>query len=236
METVTLAVRKREKKGSAFSRNMRRAGKVPAVVYGHGSEPLSLEIDQKELFHVLHTKAGENVVVDLKLEGAALKESTCQVKDIQHHPVTDEIQHVDFTIISLTEKIEVEVNFHAIHADECIGVKEGGVLDIVHHEIPIECLPTEIPERIDFDVKELKIGDSVHVKDLNIPSNIKCLLELEEVVVAIHAPRVEEEPVADEVAEGPEVIEKGKKKEEGEGDAKEAAEKPAAAEKKAEKK
>lgn len=215
MDTVSIEAKKRTKTGSRPSRVSRREGLVPAILYGHGMEPVSMEVDRGALAQALHTKAGENVVIDLKLEGQELKESTCRIRDIQHHPVTDEIQHVDFTVISLLEKIEVDIPVHILHADEAVGVKDGGVLDIVHHELPVECLPTQIPENIEFSVKALKINDAIHLKDLTLPEGVTCLLEDEdEVIVAIHPPRVEEEEEAtDEEATEPEVIEKGKKDE-----------------------
>jgi len=126
--------------------------------------------------------------------------------------VTDEIYHVDFAAVSLTEKIRVKVPLTIKDAQEAIGVKEGGVLDVVHHEIEVECLPTEIPERIEVSVKQLKIGDSIHLKELGIPRSVAPLLEAGEVVIALHPPeKVEEVAPPAEVAAEPEIIEKGKK-------------------------
>lgn len=218
MEMVTLAAKTKEVTGSKAARNIRRAGDVPGIVYGHGMKPVALQVSARELLHVLHTKAGENVVVDLKLEGAKLKESTCVIKEIQHHPVTDAINHVDFTVISMNEKITVEVPVVAINAEESMGVKKGGVLDLVHHEIEVECLPTAIPEKIEVDVKDLDINDIVHVKELKMPEGVTSTLEDDDVVIAIHPPKVEDEAAEGAEGEGadqPEVIEKGKKTEEG---------------------
>lgn len=220
METIDLAAKVREKSGKRYARNLRRAGSVPAVIYGHGMEPLSLEINARELFHVLHSKAGENVVVNLQAEGANLKESTCLIKDIQHDPVSDEIQHVDFTVISMNEEIEASIPVSVKHADDSPGVKSGGVLDIVHHEIDIICLPTNLPDAIVVDVKELQIGDVLHFKNIVLPEGVKFNPDIdpEDTLIAVHPPRIEE--VAEEAEGGedaqPEVIEKGKKPEEGE--------------------
>lgn len=217
MQIVNLTVQKRDVKGSKKSRAMRTAGKVPAIVYGHGMEPLSLEVSRKNLYSTLHTKSGANVIVNLQLEGTDLKETTCQIKDVQHNPVTDEIDHVDFIVISMTEKIEAEVPLEVLNSEEAPGVKEGGVLDIVHHEIKIECLPTQIPEAIIIDAKDMKINDLVHVSELQLPEGVTCLLEADEVVIAIHAVKEEKaEEGAEEGASEPEVIEKGKKPAEGE--------------------
>ena len=226
METVKLAVNTRNTLGSRLARVIRRAGKVPAILYGHGMTPVSLEVEKRALHQALHTKAGGNVIISLQVEGANLKESTCLIKAIQHNPVTDEIQHVDFTIISLTEKIEVKVPVFVKYAEDAPGVKEGGTLDIVHHEIEIECLPTQIPGKIEVSVKDMKIGDAIHVSDLSLPQGVVCKLAADEVVISLHAPKKEVTPTEEEGAAQPEVIEKGKKVEEEAVEAKPAA-KPA---------
>ncbi len=230
MQIINLNVNKRDLKGSKKSRALRRAGKIPAVVYGHGMEPLSLEVLKKNLLSTLHTKSGINVIINLQLEGTKMKESTCLVKDIQHNPVTDEIDHVDFTVISMTEKIQVDVRLEVINTEEAPGIKEGGVLDVVHHTIKVECLPTQIPEAIVVDAKGMKINDLVHASQLNLPEGVTCLLAADEVVVAVHAIKEEKAAeVTDETAATePEVIEKGKKPAEGEEAAPEAGKKPEA--------
>lgn len=230
MARVELAVKVREKIGTQATKKVRNLGFVPANLYGHGMKPLSLQVDEKALYASLHTKAGENVVLSLKVEGVQLKESTCLIKEIQHNPVTDKIAHVDFTVISLTEKIDVKVPLVILNQVDAPGIKEGGILDVVHHEIEVECLPTDIPEKIEIDVKAMKIGDAVHASDLKMPKGVACKLDADDVVVALHPPA--KEPVAGEEAVGttePEVIEKGKKLEAADG-----TEAPAAA-KKAEK-
>lgn len=216
MARVNLAASVREKIGKQGSKQVRRDGFIPATVYGHGIKPLSLKVAQKELWAALHTKAGENVVLNLQVEGVSLKESTCLIKEIQNNPITDKISHVDFTIISMTEKIAVKVPLVTIHVDEAAGVKEGGVLDIVHHEIEVECLPTAIPEKIEVDVKAMAIGDAIHASELKMPEGVTCKFEADEVIVSLHPP-MKEEAASEEVSPTePEVIEKGKKPVEGE--------------------
>ena len=233
METVELLVKAREAKGKSAAKTIRRRGSVPGIVYGHGMKPVSLEVEARRLYQALHTKAGENALITLKVDGAKLKESTCLIKEIQHNPITDEIAHVDFTVISLTEKIEVKVPLVLKNSADALGVKEGGVLDQVHHEIEVECLPTQIPEKFELDVKGMNIGDAFHIKDLAIPKDVTCKLGPEEVIAALHPPAKEEAAPTEEAATQPEVIEKGKKEEvvEGEGAAAPAAgaAKPAAA-------
>lgn len=237
MQIINLAVNERSIRGSKKARALRRAGKIPAILYGHGMQPLSLEVPRKSLLSTLHTKSGSNVIVNLQLDGVKLKESTCLIRDLQHNPVTDEIDHVDFTVISMTEKIQVNVPLSTVNGEESPGLKEGGILDVVHHEVRVECLPTQIPENIVVDIKGLKINDAIHARELKLPEGVTCLLDAEEVVVAVHA--VKEEKVAVEGEESvttePEVIEKGKKPVEGEeGAPVEGAKKPAAEAKKPE--
>lgn len=213
MKTIELKAELRDTVGKKATKGVRRAGKIPAVLYGRALQATPLAVSQKEFYRVTHTKAGGNVLIGLKIEDAkSKKETICLVKEVQRNPVTDEVYHVDFAAISLTEKIRIKVPLVIKDAQEAIGVKEGGVLDLVYHEIEVECLPTEIPERIETSVKHLKIGDAIHLKELDIPQGITPLLEAEEVVISLHPPQKEKEVAATaEAAAEPEVIEKGKK-------------------------
>lgn len=213
MKTIELKAELRDSVGKKATKGVRLAGKIPAILYGRELKPTPLAVSQKEFYQVTHTKAGTNVLIGLKIEGAKLKkETTCLVKEVQRNPVSDEIYHVDFAAISLTEKIRIKVPLVIKDAQEAIGIKEGGILDVVHYEIEVECLPTEIPERIEASVKHLKIGDAIHLKELDIPQGVVPLLEGEEVVISLHPPQKEEEAAPPtEAAAEPEVIEKGKK-------------------------
>src|SRR3990167_1128494 len=120
MDIFDLTVQKRELTGSRRVRNLRRGGSIPAVVYGHGISPVLLEMKKGDIQRALHTKAGENVILNLAVKDGKLKESTCIIKDLQHHPVSGEIQHVDFTLISLKEKIEISVPLVVKSADVAV--------------------------------------------------------------------------------------------------------------------
>lgn len=217
MQTFELQAKTRASDGTRKARAVRRKEMFPAVVYGHGMEPLSIEVPDRAFLKAIHTKAGANVLITLRVEGVNLKESTCRIKAIQNNPVTDKIDHIDFMVISLTEKITVKVPVVLLHIEDAPGIKEGGSLDLVHREIDVECLPTQIPEKIEIETKAMKINDAIHVKDLALPEGIKCLLSSEDVVLAIHPPREEEvKPVEEGTAAEPEVMEKGKKEKEGE--------------------
>lgn len=217
MEKISLEAKPRLEVGKRMTKQVRGRGAVPAILYGHGMTPLALEVDSRRLHQVLHTKAGENVVIHLNVEGVKLKESTCLIKEIQHEPMTDDIDHVDFTVISLNERITVKVQLVVQNAADALGIKEGGVLDVVHHEIEVECLALQIPEKITVDVKAMKIGDALHAKELEMPKEVQCKLPPDEVVVALHPPAKVVEAPAEEAATQPEVIEKGKKVEAEEG-------------------
>ena len=216
MKTFELQAKQRTPHGTRKARGVRRNEMFPAVVYGHGMKPLAIEVPDRAFLTAIHTKAGANVLITLQVEGMQLKESTCRIKAIQHNPVTDKIDHIDFMVISLTEKITVKVPVQLVHMEEAPGIKEGGSLDLVHREVEVECLPTEIPEKITIDMIAMKINDTVHVKELQLPRGVKCMLDADEVVLAIHTPREEEVKPAEEGVAEPEVMEKGKKEKEGE--------------------
>lgn len=216
MNTVELNVKSREKTGKRFARNLRRAGSVPAVLYGHGMVPVSLEVNIREFNKILNSKSGENSIISLKAEGVTLKETTCLIKEVQHNPISDELQHVDFNVIDLNEEIEVEVPIKVKNELDCKGLKAGGVLDLVHHEITIICNATNIPDAIVVDIKDLEINDVLHAKSVKLPQGVKWLddMDEEETIIAIHPPRVEEAATPAEDEALPKVIEKGKKPEE----------------------
>jgi len=217
MEKIVVNAEIRTELGKSKVKKLREKDLIPAVVYKGGKECFNLKIQRKELFEALHTSAGENVLITLKIKGEKkVKEKTCIIKELQYHPVRENILHVDLNEISLTEKIKIKVPVQT-HGEPEGVTKDGGVLDHPLWEVEIECLPTEIPEKIEVEVGKMKIGDTVYVKDLEVASGIKILNDPELTVLSVVPPAKEE--VAEEVpAEGemeePEVIKKGKKEEE----------------------
>jgi len=230
MEKTILKVQVREEVGKGIAKRLRGKGLMPAVVYKDGKSAVHLQMSVKEFEQTLHTKAGENVLITLQIEGGSkqLKDKTVIIKEIQHEPIKDAILHVDFNEISLTETIKVDVP--VVLKGEPAGVKQdGGVLDFVIRQLHVECLPTNIPEGIDIDVSLLKIGDSVMVKNAVFPEGVKVLNEPELIVAIVKPPHVEKPPeeVVEEVTE-PELIRKEKaKEEEEEAEALKAKEEPA---------
>lgn len=210
MEEVKLKVELRKDAGKEAAKRLRRLGTIPAVIYGKGEKTIPIKISARELEKVLHTAAGENVLINLKIAHTKEAGKTVIIKELQHDPVKGDIYHIDFNHISLKEAIEVKVPVTT--KGESPGVKEGGVMEHILWELEVECLPTQIPEKFEVDCSNLAIGDAIHVKNLFIPEGIKVLNPPEDVVVSVVPPKAEEEvPVEEEVIE-PEVI--GKKKEE----------------------
>ena len=190
----------RQTDGKGGARKLRATGRVPGVVYGHGDEPLHISVDHKELYHTIHTDAGMNVMVDLKVDDQTF---LAMPRDIQRDHLRGQLLHVDFLRIARDEKLEVEVPITL--NGESKGVKEGGLVE--HHlwTLHVECLPQDVPDAIEVDISDLAITDVVHVSDLKVPSEVTVLTGSEEVVVAVvPAPTVvlEEVPEVEEGAEG----------------------------------
>ena len=217
MDQVKLEASVRTETGKKIGKQLRRQGAIPAVVYGEGYEPVPIQATEKDFAQALHTAGGENILIALKIKdasGKAQPDRTVLIKEIQRHPVTDQILHIDFHQVSLTKRIQVTVPLQ--FTGEAIGVKQdGGRLDHLLWEVRVECLPMEIPKRVDVDVSSLKIGDSLLIKDLSVPAGIKLLHELQVGVAACLPPVVEKAPeVTEAVAVEPEVIKQKKPEEE----------------------
>jgi len=183
----------RQESGKGVARKLRADGRVPAVLYGQGAEPVAISVDARDLSHLLH-KGGANVLVDLVVDG---DEHLAMPREIQRDHIKGRYWHVDFYAVSRTQKITVNVPVRLV--GEAAGVKLGGVLE--HHlwEVSVECLPTNVPEAIELDVSALDIGDSLRVSDLVAPDGATITSNPEDSVVAVQQPRVAE---AEEAAEG----------------------------------
>lgn len=219
MEKIILKAIEREETGKGSSKRFRKEGQIPAVVYKGGKNATILNVEQKALWQVIHTGAGENAIISLDIEGKEKNKSkTVILKEVQHHPVKDTIIHVDFQEISLKEKLKVNVPI--IIKGEAPGVtEENGVLNQIEWELEVECLPTEIPEHIIIQVDDLHLNEAIHIKDITVEGDVSILGDPEQVVLTIALPTVEESEEEDdglESVEGePELIKKGKKEEEG---------------------
>ncbi len=209
MAIVILKSTRRDGVGKGVARRLREAGNVPAIYYGRGEEPVALTVQVKELETLLHGSAGSNVIVDLKVEGAAAADRKAILREIQRHPVRGNILHVDLQHISLSERITVEVPIVLVGVPT--GVKDGGgILEHLLREVEVECLPTDIPEKLTVDVSNLNIGESVHVSDLVI-GNVEVRTEAARTVATVVPPTVlEEVKPAETVQAEPELVKKEK--------------------------
>lgn len=236
MEELFLDAEIREEVGRGKTKGIRDKGFIPAVVYADGKSALALKLSHRQLVQLVHHHRIEGVVINLNIKDDKKQKSRpCLIKEIQHDPVHGEIVHVDFNQISLTKAIKVNVPVTA--KGEPAGVKlEGGSLEHILWEVEVECLPTNIPKDIEVDVTQLKLGESIHVKDIVVPQGVKVLNDPGAIILTVAAPMKEEAPVEaaaeGEVSQEPEVI-KEKKEVPGEAEAGEGKEaKPGKEEKK----
>ena len=218
MEKVILKATLREDFGKEACKQLRKRGRIPGVTYKEGKKALSVHVDDKDLWHALHTEAGENAIITMDISGGEKEvKKTVIVRELQNDPINEKFVHVDFHEISLKDKLKVKVPITI--KGEAVGVQEeSGVLTQEAWELEVECLPTEIPEHIEVHVEELRIGDSIYVKDIEAPKDVVVLDDPEHIVVSVIPPKLEEEvpeeEEAEEGAEEPEIIKKGKAEEE----------------------
>lgn len=216
MARIKLSVAKRNELGSSNARRLRAIDIVPGIIYGKGKNPIAVKVNIKDIHSIKGGSIAENVLLDLtvKDDGEELSK-TIIVKEIQKDVIRGDWLHIDFNEISLKERLKTKVAIDVI--GEAAGVTLGGILEQILHEMEIECLPSDIPQRISLDVTNLVIGQTVYVRDIVVPNKVTVLSNPELPVVSVSAPKAEEE-VAAAPAEGeptePEVIGKGKKEEE----------------------
>jgi large subunit ribosomal protein L25 len=208
MQEKVLNVELRTEKGKNANKRLRDSGFIPGVLYSHG-ESESIKIDKKDFFSLFHGHISESVIFDLNyMDNTDLKQMAF-VKDYHVDPVSDEVLHVDFFKVTAGEKIQTNVPIEITGTP--VGIKMGGLLEVSEREIEIECLPKNLPSEIVVDVSKLDIGDSIHLRDLDIPEEVTLLSGIDAVIAAVHMPKVakieEEEEVAEEAA-----IEEGEEK------------------------
>jgi large subunit ribosomal protein L25 len=211
---VKLKAEQRSATGRSAVRKLKARGVVPAIIYGAKDKPQPLQVSARDINAMLSHASGENILVELEIAGEK-SNRTALVQEIQHSPVGGAILHIDFHAISMDQAIQTDVPLEPIGVPE--GVKTfGGLLEQSLRSLAIECLPRDLPDRITVDVSKLNIGDSIHVRDIQLPSGVTAKVQADLTAFSVLAPVVEEEPVVAEAeaAAGPEVIKE--KKEEGE--------------------
>jgi large subunit ribosomal protein L25 len=214
---ATLSAVKRDTRGKNEARRLRAEGRIPAVLYGGGTEPMPLAVDSKILSRILHSEAGLNSLISLEVEGESA--TRVLVKDFQLDPIRHSLLHADFYRVVMDRPITVTVQ--VVLRGEPKGIKQqGGILDFPNREIEVECLPGDIPESIEVDVSELLIGQSVRLQDVLGSAKWTPVTDPDTMLVHLVAPRVTEEAAAAEPALAPtaepEVIKKGRTEKEGE--------------------
>jgi large subunit ribosomal protein L25 len=199
---VKLRADKREGTGKEAATRLRNNGRVPAVLYGKGTEPVSLSVEAHEARLLFQSISVENTIIGLEIEGESKPVQTL-IREVQAHPYRPILFHVDFYRIREGEKLELDIPVHLIGVPE--GVRtSGGILQQSVHEVQVRCLPTEIPSSIDFDVSNLLVGQTVHVSDLKVSEGVEILVDPEQVVCSVVLPKAEAPAAAAEPAEGEE--------------------------------
>jgi large subunit ribosomal protein L25 len=216
---VTLQAKSRTDTGKGAARTLRRQGYIPGVIYGHGEQTRACQVERKQVEKLLTSGSYESTIIDLKLEDGAT--SSVLIREVQVHPYRSEVLHIDFLSVRKGERVKLEVPVRLVGLSP--GVKEGGIMEHLRHEVEIRCIPSKIPEALDLEISEMDIGDSVTVADLEVPEDVEILTDPAATIASVVPPAVRvEEEVAEEVeAEGvvegeaePELVGRGKPAEE----------------------
>src|SRR3990172_7611821 len=198
MERSELTVKLRDKTGKGVARKLRAEGLIPAIFYGHKSEPIALSLNPTELKKIIHSDSGRNTLITLKFEGKKEKERVALLKELQVTPLKRTYLHADLYEVLMDEKITARIPIHFV--GKAIGVKEGGIEQHLRRELDIRSLPGNLIDFLEADVTNLAVGDSIHVKDVKVPEGIEVLDPAGDTVVAILAPAAEKIATPEEAA------------------------------------
>lgn len=197
---IDLQAEPRKRSGTGAMGALRREGLIPAVVYGRGRENVNLKVNAKTFNKIVEHSASDNILVSLKIEGAS-GDQLALVQEMQHDHLKGGILHIDFHAIREDEEIHADVPVDLVGTPE--GIKEGGVLEYIHHAIEVRCLPKDLPEKLAVNVAHLKLNEAVHVSDIKFPEGVRTRLGADVVIALVAEPKVEAEPVpAAAAAEG----------------------------------
>lgn len=218
MEQIELKANVRKTTGNGPARVLRREGRIPAVLYGPGTEPVLLSVNIGDFQEVLKKGNISQVLLNLVIQNGKTFSKSAVVKELQTHPVSQDFLHIDFYEIDMKRKIKV--NVPVVTKGKSMGVELGGVVQIIRHELEVLCFPGEIPEEIEIDITDLDMGDSVHVEEVHLEGDMEIQAEVNYTVLTVLSPKVEEEVVEEEeeeleegeegAAEGEETSETGK--------------------------
>ena len=201
MEMVEISVERREGRGKSEARRLRRAGVIPAIFYGPKRTTVAVSLNAEEFDEKLSHLEGSHLIrlVNDGGKDAELHDKAVLLREVQRHPTTDDVLHVDLFEVSLTERLTVSVPLRFV--GKAAGVTDGGILQPVLREVEVECLPTEIPEFIEVDVSALGIHEAIHLAELKLPEAVSLVTDASQTVVTVLPPTVEETKPAAEAAE-----------------------------------
>ena len=199
-DVLTLAAEARDRAGKGASRAVRREGRVPAVIYGNKEAAVSIHVEEKRLVKLLSTGHFMNSVVEIELDG---KTHRTLPRDVQFHPVSDRPIHVDFLRVSANSLITVNVPVRFENEAASPGLKRGGVLNVVRHEVEVKVPANAIPDDIVVDVTGFEVGDSIHISAVKLPKNVTPVIDRDFTIATIAAPSgLKSQEAAEEAAEG----------------------------------
>jgi len=202
MSTIIIEAEMREGTGRAASRRLRRAGRIPGIIYGGDKPDLPITMDYFTISKQLNDEHFHTSMLEVKVKGSRGK-NTVLIKDSQWDPVADTVTHLDFFRVSASDTITADIPVLAINAEDCPGVVKGGLVSLIRHTLEVTCRADSIPEHIEVDCAGLEIGDSVHVEEINLPEGAEVHHDVNFTVLNLSAPTKEEVvEVEDEAAEG----------------------------------
>lgn len=220
MTRLQLSSKTREDFRKSQTKKLRREGQIPATVYGRGDESKAIAIEFDDFVRILKTPGGRLSLIDLKVDGRGEKSHPVMIQEIQRHPITKKVLHVDFHRVSLDEPVNATIPITLV--GDAPGTKQGGILEQFTHELEVRALPERIPTHVDVDISHLELGQSIHVSEVQLPDDVDLLGPVPENVVAVcrlpivHIEEVEEVEEIEGVEEGAEAAEAPAEEEAGE--------------------
>ena len=211
MDIIKLNAQPRQETGKGAARTLRRAGRIPAVLYGSGKDTQPISVSIQELERMFNNPKFTRGLINLAVANGGKSMQTVMIKEFQRDPVKDHYLHIDFYEIKMDQKISVMVPVTTTGTSN--GVEEGGILQIIRRELEVYCLPANIPEQIEIDISSLEMGDSVHVSEVPLPESVEIPFEVDFTILTVVSPKMEapeEEELEEEgLEEGEEAAETG---------------------------
>ena len=195
-DQINLKAEKREAIGSAAVGRLRRAGFIPGVVYGASQDNYAVQINSKAFENILRHSASEQILVNLQIEGAKESDKLALIQSVQHNSISGKILHVDFNAVS--EENEIHARVPVELTGEAIGIKQGGILDTLLHDIEVHCLPKHLPSTLSFDVSDLDIGDSLSIGSAEFPEGVAASLDSSVLIAIVNETRAALSETTDE--------------------------------------